>query len=310
MSKFKITVIGTINRDTIIFPDGRRTESFGGILYNLSALSGLGGRSVEIYPVCNLGYDVYDKVKGILKKFDNVKLEGIEKAGRKNNHAFLLIDQENQRTEILRYRVPVLSFSQIKPFLDSDVILVNFISGFDVTLNTLKIMRKNTHSEVFLDIHSFTLGIRKDGRRFLRAPKNWREYIRQADLVQANLPELNVLSYKRLGSLKEIRDFGKYILSLGPNLLLVTLGESGALMLHRKGKAIKLNRCEGIKVSDFKDATGCGDVFSAGFLMSYLETRDLNKSLNFANQVAVEKCKISGIKGVSELLKRVWSVRL
>lgn len=303
LPKFKVTVIGTINKDTIIFPSGKRTESFGGILYNLSALSGLGGGWMEIYPVCNLGYDVYNQVRNILKTYDNVKLDGINKVRRKNNHAYLLIDKENQRQEILRNRVPALSFTQVRPFLDSDAILVNFISGFDIELNTLKSVRRNTGALIFMDMHSLTLGIHKDGKRFLIAPKSWREYLKQADLVQTNLTELFALSKKRLKSLKEIRDFGNYVLNLGPKVLLITMGEEGALMIYKEGKTCKLKKCAGIKVRGFKDATGCGDVFLAGFLAYYLHTRKLNQSLDFANRVAAEKCKISGVEGVAKLLK-------
>lgn len=222
MPKFNITVIGTINKDTIILPNGKRTESFGGILYNLSALSALGGKWMEIYPVCNLGYDVYDEVKGILESYGNVKLDGINKVRRNNNHALLLIDRNNQKNEILKNRVPVLRFDQIKPFLDTNVILVNFISGFDIELGGLKRVRKNTNALIFMDIHSLTLGIDKDGKRFLKAPKGWRDYIKQADLIQTNSIELSVLFGERLKCLKEIRDFGNYVLSLGPKVLLVT----------------------------------------------------------------------------------------
>ncbi len=302
--KFKVTVIGTINKDTVIFPSGKRTESFGGILYNLTGLSGLGGGWMEIYPVCNLGYDVYNQVEGILKKHDNVKLDGISKVRRKNNHAYLLIDKENQREEILRNRVPSLSFTQVRPFLDSDAILVNFISGFDIGLNTLKRIRTSTGALIFMDMHSLTLGIHKDGKRFFKTPKSWREYLKQADLVQTNLPELSLLSDKKLKSSKEIQEFGNYVLSLGPKVLLVTMGEEGALMIYKEGKTCKLKKCAGIKVQKFKDATGCGDVFSAGFLVNYLHTRKLNQSLDFANRVAAEKCKISGVEGVGKLLKR------
>jgi len=310
MLKYKITVIGTINKDTIIFPDGRRTESFGGILYNVSALSGLGGNGVEIYPVCNLGYDVYDEVEKILKKYDNVKLDGIKKVKKKNNHALLLIDENNQREEILQNRVPILSFNQVKPFLDSNMILVNFIYGFDISLDDLKRMRKKTGAVIFMDVHSLTLGIDKDGKRFYKTPEKWQEYIKQADFVQTNLKELNVLSCKSLRSLKQIREFGNNVLSLGPSLLLVTLGEDGAVMIYREDGINKFKRCKGIKIQQFKDTTGCGDVFSAGFMLCYFHTSDLIRSLSFANQVAAEKCKISGVEQVAELLKKSWSVQL
>ncbi|MFQ6002457.1 MAG: carbohydrate kinase family protein [Candidatus Zixiibacteriota bacterium] len=301
MDKFKIAVIGTINKDTIIFPDGKKTESFGGILYTISALSYLGKDDVKIYPVCNLGYDIYDQVISYLKNCDNVEPKGIKKVNCKNNHAFLSIDKENQREETLENRVPPLSFSQIKLFLEADVILVNFISGFDLSLLTLKKIRKNTDALIFMDVHSLTLGVDNSGKRFFDAPKNWEEWLMQADMVQMNLRELKELSKRNLKSPYEIKAFGKYILNLGPKVVLVTLGRHGALMFFDD----KVRKFKGSKVQGFKDVTGCGDVFSAGFLICYLHTKDLTKSADFANYVAGEKCKISGVERIKELFNRI-----
>lgn len=273
-------------------------------MYNVSALSGLSGKSLEIYPVCNVGYDVYDRVREILESYKNVRPDGVKKVRRKNNHASLLIDQESERQEVLKNRVPVLSFSQIEPFLECDVILVNFISGFDITLSTLKKIRRSTAALIFMDVHSLTLGIRRDGRRFFRSPKSWKEYIKQADLVQTNMAEVSVLAEKSLKSPSDIRDFGEYVLSLGPRALLVTLGEEGAAMIYRHGKGCRLKKDEGIKVRGFKDPTGAGDAFSAGFLVRYLQSRSLLRSLYFANRVAAEKCKTSGVEGVARLLRK------
>lgn len=301
MRKFKLVVIGTINKDTIIFPDGKKTESFGGILYNILALSYLGGEDVKIYPVCNLGYDVYRQVTSRLKNCDNVKLDGIKKVNCKNNHAFLSINRNNQREEILKNRVPPLSLSQIKPFLKADVMLINFISGFDLSLVTLKKIRKNTDALIYMDVHSLTLGVGDSGKRFFKAPKNWREWIKQADIVQMSLPELKELAKRNLKSHQEIKEFGEYILSLGPKTVLVTLGEKGALVIFDN----KVRKLEGSKVQRFKDATGCGDVFSAGFLICYMRTKNLIKSVNFANYVAAEKCKISGVERMNKLFNKI-----
>jgi sugar/nucleoside kinase (ribokinase family) len=304
MRRFKIAVIGTINKDTIIFPDGRRTESFGGILYNVSALSGLGREDLEIYPVCNVGYDVHDRVTEILEGYGNVKQDGVRKVRRKNNHARLLIDEEGQRHEVLKNRVPILTFSRVEPFLDSDGILVNFISGFDISLSTLKRIRRETSSLIFMDIHSLALGIKRDGRRFFRTPKNWRGYIKQTDLVQANLAEWGVLAGKDLTSSTDLRYFGSYILSLSPEALLLTMGRGGAVMVYRHGKSCRVGNARGIRVREFKDATGAGDAFSAGFLVCYLKTKNLARSLDFANRVAAATCKTSGVEEVAGLVGR------
>ncbi len=301
MAQFDIVVIGTINKDTIIFPNGKKTESFGGILYNILSLSYLGREDVRIHPVCNLGYDVYGHVISQLRNVHNVELGGISKVGSKNNHAHLFISRESVREETLKNRVPALIYAQIKPFLKADVILVNFISGSDLSLKTLKKTRRETDALVFMDVHSLTLGVDQSGKRFFDAPKNWREWIRQADIVQMNLPEMKVLAKKNLKSDQEVREFGKHILSLGPQAVLVTLGKDGALMIFDN----KVRRFKGRKVRRFEDATGCGDVFSAGFLVCYMKTKDLVESVSFANRVAAEKCKVSGTEGIKRLFQKI-----
>jgi len=304
MNEFKVAVIGTINRDSLIFPNGERQESFGGALYSLSALSALGGRWMEIYPICNVGYDVHPRVVGMLSQYGNVRLMGIRKVNRKNNHVVLKIDENNERQEVLQNRVPVLGFDQIRPFLDCDAVLVNFTSGFDVGLETLRRIREGTDRLIFLDVHSLTLGVRKNGRRFLRTPRRWEEHVKQVDMVQCNFAELSLLAGRQIHSSEELREFGRHILHLGPTTLLVTMGQDGAVMMQKQGRGCRFASRAGIKVSDFRDATGCGDVFSAGFLSCYLRTGIRERSLDFANRVAAEKCKVSGVERVNRLLRK------
>jgi len=52
-----------------------------------------------------------------------------------------------------------------------------------------------------------------------------------------------------------------------------------------------------LQVRDFADPTGCGDVFSSGFLLSHLRTRDPELSCEFANFLAGMKSRFSGIEG-------------
>lgn len=304
MKKLRIAVIGTINKDSLVFPNGERRESFGGIFYSLSVLSTLGSGWMEVYPVCNVGYDVYNRVVGILKQYGNVRLEGIRKVNSKNNHVLLLIDRNNERREMLGNRVPAVSFDQVEPFLDNDVLLVNFTSGFDLTLRTLRKMRENSRALIFMDVHSLTLGVRKSGKRFLRCPVRWAEYLNQVDVVQCNLAEFGLLAGRDFGSIAEMREFGGRMLGLGPSILLVTLGRGGAVMMHRQGRGYRFTRQAGKKTRTFRDAIGCGDAFSAGFLSCYLRTGNRDQSFDFANRVAAEKGKISGVEGVHQLLRK------
>ena len=62
-----IAAIGTINRDTIHLPSGKKHESYGGLLYSIIALAQLTEDDCEILPVVNLGRDCSEAVMGMLK---------------------------------------------------------------------------------------------------------------------------------------------------------------------------------------------------------------------------------------------------
>jgi adenosine kinase len=297
MNRSRLTVIGTITKDTITFPTGKVTRSFGGILYNILHLALLAPQKIITQPVCNSGSDIYDKVISFLKRFKNVELSGISRVEEKNNHVHLFYDWRWTKKEILRNLVPRVEFSQVEPYLNSDCFLINFISGFDIDLETLRKIVKKTDSRIFMDLHSLVLGIKKNGQRFFKVPVLWREYLKISDIVQMNFKEMQIISGSHLKSEKEIREFARTILNLGPEILLVTCGRKGALLYYRKRKKIIGYQSSALKVRDFVDPTGCGDVFSSGFLLAYLKTCDPELSCEYANFLAGMKSRFSGIEG-------------
>jgi sugar/nucleoside kinase (ribokinase family) len=296
----KITVIGSITRDSIFLPNGRQTKSFGGIFYNLLSLSYLGPKNLKIYPVCNLGEDIYKEAILALGKRKNIITSGIKKNKGKNNYVCLFCQKSGKRKEFLLSLVPALNFQRIKPYLNSDFILINFISGFDLSLKTLEKIRKSTAKPIYIDIHSLTLGIKKGGERFFRKPKFWRRYIRCADFLQTSWEELGVLSDGKIKDIRQARIWGREILKLGPKVLVVTLGKRGAFMLYREDGKIKFHLVAG-KIRKTVDAVGCGDVFTSGFVIFYLQTKDFKFSLHLANRVASFKSTFSGTNSIGKL---------
>jgi len=301
VKRIKITIVGTINKDTIIFPGGGTSQSFGGILFNILALSYLGQNKVKLFPVCNLGYDVFPKVMTYIKGLKNVNTSGITKVKKKNNHAFLYYDKTGKRKEILKNSVPKLSFEKIKPFLESDVILVNFISGFDLSLKTLKRIRENSDALVFMDLHSLTLAKKKHGQRYNRPPRLWKEWVSQTDILQSNFFELLTLAKKELKTLKVVKYFGEKILKLGVKFILVTNGEKSGYFISKKKSETKVKRIKVPTVREVKDTTGCGDVFSAAFILYYLRGENPQESFKAANFISTQKCKFSGIENLKKL---------
>jgi hypothetical protein len=296
MSCSSLTIIGTITKDTITFPDGRVKKSFGGVLYNILPLALLASQNIVISPVCNLGSDIYKKVISILKRFSNLDLDGISMAKEKNNHVRLFYDRRWHKKEILSNLVPQIEFSQVESYMNSDCFLINFISGFDIKLETLQKIRRKTDSRIFMDLHSLILGIQKNGQRFFKVPVLWKEYLKIADMVQMNFKELQIIAGSNLSSENQLKEFSRTILNLGPNILLVTCGRKGALLYYKKRKKIISYHPSALKIKDLIDPTGCGDVFSSGFLLAYLRTSNPELSCEYANFLAGMKSRFSGIE--------------
>lgn len=79
--------------------------------------------------------------------------------------------------------------------------------------------------------------------------------------------------------------------------LIVTQGEKGALLFNNTGEEIKIN---GYKV-DVSSVVGAGDEFLAALTLKYLETKNLEKSIDFANYIAAISVSKPGVYCVSEL---------
>lgn len=285
----KIGAIGTINRDTIYQPGGGQVESWGGLLYNLKYLceGGVG----TIIPAVNIGRDSFKPIIKILGQFNNIDLSQIQKVPEKNNHCFLHYHNQSHKCEILKGGVPSLTYFRIKPLLDCDLVLVNFISGPDVRLSALEKFRENYDGIIYMDIHSLTLGRRKvpgGYRRHLRRPRYWQRYAACADILQINEGEFELLSGQEFTLETGIDFVGDNLNSL--RCLTVTRGASGCSLIFREDGFLLGRNVPARKVGKVYDTTGCGDVFGAGFIREYLKSKDFIKAARSGNRLAAERC--------------------
>ena len=294
----KIGVIGTINSDTIVLPNGEKKQGWGGILYNLATFSYLTKGKTEIYPVCNVGQDCYPKIMTILKNLPRVCPDYISKVTEKNNHCFLTYNDTENKSEILKGGVPPLVYENISPLLDCNMILVNYISGRDIHLASLRKLRREYSGPIYIDIHSYTLGKRKDGRRFLRIPLSWPEVVQCGDLIQVNRLELAVL----VGEHRDMkisdrtlrkhislyyRYLGKHNINYRSKLLMVTDGVNGCYLSHvNSGKSALKHFPPGRRLVS-GDTTGCGDCFSTGFILEWLKSGSPKKAAGTGNDAAL-----------------------
>jgi 1-phosphofructokinase family hexose kinase len=90
-------------------------------------------------------------------------------------------------------------------------------------------------------------------------------------LIKPNLSELQCLAGRKLSGDAEILDFCRSLLKKGIEIIVVSLGESGALMIAREGD------WRGTVPAVSESAVGAGDSMVAGLLMGIVQNRPLEE---------------------------------
>ena len=182
-----------------------------------------------------------------------------------------------------------------------DGILINMITGFDITLNQLKGIRHAYNGLIFLDVHTLTRGLDENFKRNFRPVPNIDEWIASADIVQANVSELRTLSNK-----KYEMDAAEEILKYGAKIFILTKGELAARVYMLNNNEIISIFKSSVKIQS-KNKLGCGDVFGAVFFYTFIKTKDVYKSLELANSAASYTASYEDINRFNGLRKDVFT---
>ena len=161
-----------------------------------------------------------------------------------------------------------------------DSILINMISGYDISLEQLKHLRKNYDGLIYFDVHTFSRGVNKNLNRIFRRIKDFNEWAECIDILQANESELFTLSDKT-NEIAIIRE----MLSFGIRQIVVTRAEKGATVFFRENGLIKKIHKDVLQVK-VSNKVGCGDVFGAVYFYNYIKNKNVLLALQQANLFA------------------------
>jgi len=281
----RLLVLGHLSLDVLHMPDGSEREEGGGIFRVLATLSAAGGRSDKFITVSGAGKKELASMRERLDALPGVETDGLFATETPIHRVHYYFRNTEDFVECAKELAPPIPFSRIRSHLDVNGILVNMISGVDITLDTLDEIRMAVRNEgipVHLDMHSLTLGVNDRHERFRRPLPDWRRWAFMIDTVQMNEEEVAGLTEE---TMTEQQTVG-HMLTLGVKGVLVTRGARGATVFVNQHKTVVRTDIPGAANGHPVPHIGRGDVFGAAFFYHYLKNRDLIAAAQHAHTVA------------------------
>jgi len=270
----KILIIGHSVIDKINYGKDELIKP-GGIFYTTSALAYIADPSDEIY-LCTtidkvneqLFSPIYSKINPMYisysKKIPAVKLKIYENKER----------EEKYENVLGNLQINISDFNQF------DAILINMITGFDLSIKQLKEIRKNYNGIIYFDVHTFSRGLDSEMKRNFRKIKDFIEWAKCIDIIQCNELEVKTLSSKT-----NEEEIAKELIGYGVKQLIVTKGNKGAKVYISKNKLLYSKEIPALDVKSV-NKVGCGDVFGAVYFYNYIRNKNLIEALTLANIAA------------------------
>jgi len=161
-----------------------------------------------------------------------------------------------------------------------DGILINMISGYDVSLKQIQQLRKDYKGLIYFDVHTFSRGVDKNLNRIFRRITNFNEWAECIDILQANESELLTLSDQ-----KDEAGIVEELFSYGIKQIIITRAERGATVFFKEKDSIKKIHKDALQVKG-SNKVGCGDVFGAVYFYNYIKNKNVLLALQQAKLFA------------------------
>lgn len=312
----RLGVVGTLVWDTIHDREGRSVpvEEWGGLAYALGALSAALPDGWDIVPLVKVGRDLSEQALRFLRELPRTDVDtGVRAVAEPNNRVELRYVARDRRTEHLSGGVPPWLWAELAPAVRTcDALYVNFISGFELTLDTARSLRAAYSGPTYADLHSLFMGVERSGLRVPQELPSWGAWLRCFDAVQMNEAEFDLLG-RAWGDPWRL---AAEVVGTELKLIAVTLGDRGAAWVAGPGfdadpfRWVATRHAVGVAGASRSgkasvpsgpldgDPTGCGDVWGATFFARLLAGDGLDAALAVANRFASRNVLHRGARGL------------
>jgi sugar/nucleoside kinase (ribokinase family) len=247
----------------------------GGIFYTTAALANITESSDNIY-VCTTIDKINEKLFSPV--FKKIKPNYISYSAN-IPIVKLNIYNNKERAETYENVSGNLQFN-ISNLNRFDGILINMVSGFDLSLKQIKEIRKNYNGIIYFDVHTFSRGLDSEMKRNFRRITDFEEWAKCVDIIQANELEVKTLSSKT-----NEEEIARELIGYGVKQLIVTKGNKGAKVYFSENIFLSSEEIPAVDVKPVSKV-GCGDVFGAVYFYNYIRNKNLIEALTLANIAA------------------------
>jgi hypothetical protein len=326
--KRRVGVIGTFVWDVIHGRDQRSVpvEEWGGITYALAGLDAALSDDWEIVPLLKVGDDLADRARTFVRGLRHIAPDAaLVSVPYPNNRVELRYLDAERRSEYLSGGVPGWTWLGLKPLLESaklDALYVNFLSGWELDLETAQLLRTHFRGPIYCDLHMLVMAVQPDGLRVPRPLPDVAAWCACFDVLQVNEDEMAMMA-------PDPMMLAATAMAAGVSCLCVTLGRQGTIYVAAPGfhrltdipvrgalstgprggfgvaGALRTARIPPVaaNVSGDGDPTGCGDVWGATHFSRLLCGDKLEDAMAAASRAAARNVEHRGATGLASYLR-------
>ncbi|MEZ5063110.1 MAG: carbohydrate kinase family protein [bacterium] len=291
-----VAVIGTVNRDVIVTAEGAEHTSLGGILYNVLPLVALlEDTGLRVAPIGRLGAGDRDEAIALLRGFAALDPSGLIVDAAGTNVSHLDYRGGGERIEHVAMNVASLGGGDLVAAAPAQAVLVNMISGRDVSLEALEALRATCDGTLYLDVQA--LARTTDTPRRPRAEPEWVRWAAVFDVIRGNEDEIGWIA----GTGGDVEAGVRRLLHAGAGEVLVTAGSRGASRFVLEGSDVRRDVVPAVPVARVADPTGCGDSFLSAVVAGRLLGLAPLDSVALGAWLASEVATRTGLSSLREL---------
>jgi len=276
-----IAVVGSIGLDTIRTPAGRVEDVLGGS----AAYFSLAARHfLPVSLVAVVGRDFPAEARAMLEQ-PELDLSGLEVAEGKTFRWEGVYSQDMNTRETLRTELNV--FERFQPKLPERTRALKnvFLANIDPTLQQEVLGQLKQPQLVLADTMNYWIHSKRD---------ELLKILRQVRMLIINEEEAREITGEAL-----THKAARAILSLGPETVVVKMGEHGAF-LQSRGEYFS---CPAVPIESVVDPTGAGDSFAGGFVgalsrMGRVNDRNLRRAVVYGAVLASFTVEGFGVNGL------------